>query len=557
MAVEKNVNFYIKNTKILKDELDKFSNISITINTLKELTNLSNNPLKPKEFYDNSGDSLSNFNLSSELDIFLKKLIKLVNREIENISRVEAGDNVEPFELKEIDTSTGSDADVTDSSSATLEVQEESKGHTGTGKQVQSRAAFIGGITSEIGVATQAESSLSSSLNTGENTTGDVNANTDGNRSATINNQEKETGKAGKNSSNDSRATLGEQENGNGTANGSNESNGSSLKSTILNDTKGNEINIDDKKYIIKNGFTAVSNSNSALFTSGEYPITDIKKDSSGNVIAIQIEKDGKKIWLPVVDNKVVVSADTFNGKYTLNEQLTITVNGQTISYEPGDYEIYNCVYDTNGNVTEVSIIVDNKKLWLQLDSFGKVTGINTSEFNSGVFIINNPNYNMYDNQGNVLGKFNSGQYYIYEVKYDVNGNATEFRLSPNGEYEYWLHFDKNNQDGIYSLFNQSVSNDKKNANLSLFEDSKSLFGLLGVLFVALGTALIIKKKVNKKNYNNIEEKEEGYEEEKWEEETLPTGNYAVYDVRKNKDGLVTDVRITPIDSENEYWVEM
>ena len=33
--------------------------------------------------------------------------------------------------------------------------------------------------------------------------------------------------------------------------------------------------------------------------------------------------------------------------------------------------------------------------------------------------------------------------------------------------------------------------------------------------------------------------------------------NYAIYDVKKSDDGLITEARINPLDSDEEYWVEM
>jgi hypothetical protein len=273
--------------------------------------------------------------------------------------------------------------------------------------------------------------------------------------------------------------------------------------------------------------------------------------DSAGNVVAVAVMAGDKKTWYQVVNGKVVTPTDANTGSYTLGEDITIIVDGQSITISAGNYQTDQIVCDENGNVTMIRITCGDYKLNIHFNSSGGIDRVEYLRTQNGIFIINNVEYDIYDIYGNVIGKFKNGQYYIYEIMYDQNGKVIAIRLSPDGEYEQWLYFNEYTKESDYSLFSKAQSNDK--TSLSLFENNMGLFGLLGVLFVALGVTIAMKKRKKRKENQNIEDGNTNT----WEKSSLSSGKYPIYEVKQNEEGVVTEARITPQNSEDEYWVEI
>ena len=283
--------------------------------------------------------------------------------------------------------------------------------------------------------------------------------------------------------------------------------------------------------------------------------IVDKIVDTNGNVVAIAVISDGIKKWFQVENGNVVIPADVIEN-YNLSKDIEITVDGVKTVIPSGNYKIDNIIYNADGTIKSVRIICGDYKLWLKLDSNGNIISTEYIRSQNGVFTIKNPDYKIIDMYGNEIGNFQNGDYFIYDVLYDSEGNPIAYRLSPDGEYEKWLYVNGNNTSGSASLFNTVQKNEK--SNLSLFSENKTLFGLLGVLFVALGATLVVRKKVKDKE-NNQENNSDDiiFEDNSLSDDTLPTGNYAVYDVKKNDEGLVTEARINPLNESDEYWVEV
>ena len=278
--------------------------------------------------------------------------------------------------------------------------------------------------------------------------------------------------------------------------------------------------------------------------------VIDTIHDSNDKIIAVSVIKDGKKIWYQVINDKVVMPQINTNNTYFLREDIEIIVDGKMIRIAAGNYNIDQVICNPDGSVKSIRILCDDYKLWLYLDNNGNINRVEYIRAQSGVFVIDNPNYDIIDMYGNIMGKFSEGNYYIYDVLYDSNGNIVAFKLSIDGKYEQWLYVNGSDVANKYSLFGNNQDNGK--VSLSLFDNNKGLFGLLGVLFVSLGAVIVLKKRQSKKENNNSFQEET----DEWEEE-LSDGNYAVYDVKRNDDGLVTEARINPLDEDEEYWVKM
>lgn len=325
-------------------------------------------------------------------------------------------------------------------------------------------------------------------------------------------------------------------------------------KKTEESSKKNDKIDSSSNTLEITKPIKVVVNGEEIELTSGKYKIVKKYYDASGNLVAIDILVNGKIIRLQISNNKIITPIEIISPKYKITEPFTIKVGNQVITIKPGEYKVIKVIYNEDGTIKAVCIEVDGRKIWLYLDKTGKIARIAYTSETNGIYKIINPTFFVYDMYGNVIGLYREGQYYIYEVLYDQNGNIIGFRLSPDGEYEKWLYPGDNNQDGVYSFFEETVKNNNK-SSISFFDKNKTLLGLLGILFVSMGVTLVLKRK-NKKKMTTSENEEDIPYDNEWEGE-LPSGNYAVYEVKKNKDGLVTDARITPDNSEDEYWVEV
>ena len=270
-----------------------------------------------------------------------------------------------------------------------------------------------------------------------------------------------------------------------------------------------------------------------------DYRVIKYLYDASLNAISVVIEVNGEIRTFPIYYNNVV-GLDNVVTTYTLLQSETIILpNNSQLVLEAKNYQVIDALYDVSGVIKAVCILKDNYKIWLYLNSEGKVINIEYIDIKNGVFWVNNQTYPILDNYQNKTDETNSGQYYIYEVKHNIKGQIEEINISKNFEEEKWIDIKNENN---YALFNEVINYDNQKA-LALFEKNKALFGVLGILFVGLGVALVVRKK-QKGNHQN-----EYFDE-------LHEGNYAVYDVKENN-GNIIEAKINPDDSEEEYWVEL
>ena len=281
----------------------------------------------------------------------------------------------------------------------------------------------------------------------------------------------------------------------------------------------------------------------------GTYNIDHYIYDIDGNIIAIVCIVDNKLITIRVFDGKIVDGINSINKDYILNNPITIILSdGTSLVLEQGTYKIIDALYDKYGNVIALCIEKKEYKIWLYLDENGNIQNIRYTSINNGIYIINKTTY-VRDKYGNLLAIIDSGNYYIYEVMYDENGNIIGIRISKNGDDEKWIFFNENQDAGSYSLFSETINNG--NSTISLFQKNGLLLGILGLLIIGLGALYKVKKK--KKNSDDIIQ---GYIKEEYVDDIKP-GNYAIYDYQKDEAGKIKEIRISPNDSEDEYWVEM
>lgn len=286
-----------------------------------------------------------------------------------------------------------------------------------------------------------------------------------------------------------------------------------------------------------------------------ENSVIDKIVDVSGALVAVSTIGNSGRVWHQVIDGKVVES-ETPVENFQLTKDLVIKMGDVEKTIPKGTYKVKKVVYNADGSVRSVRVDNGDNELWLYLDSNGDVIKTEYIRNQNGVYTVSSSNNSVIDMYGNKIGQYDAGEYYVYDVLYDSNGNAIAYRLSPDGEYEKWLYSTGNEADGKVALFDQIQANETGTASVSMFEENKGLYGLLGVLFVGLGATLVVRKKMKNKEeatYNNGED----YSNDLVLEDKLSNGNYGVYDVKKNDEGLITEARINPVNSSDEYWVEV
>ena len=507
-------------TTVINNALKTFNNLDEELDTIKKLSDISGVLLIPKDFYD--GCNISNYSLGEEANGVFENYKETINKIKEYIANLD--------KVNEL------------------------------GKVMSDGVSALG----MSGVGTASTSVVNSVLNK-------------------INNKHSNVGGGGNSSSNEVINNVVEEIN--------------SIDNTSLIDEEESINNIDEKTNIVDSNDTNTSDEIINIVDDSSSEVAGITEvngnsvveeilDANGNLVAVGvIGANGNKIWYQVVDgNKVLGENNTFGSNYHLSNTINIIDNGQIVEIQDGDYEIEQIIYNIDGSVGAIKIKCDNYKLLLYLDGNGNIIKVEYIKPQTGVFTINNTNYDIYDMYGNNLGKFGNGQYYIYETKYDQSGKIIGFRVSPDDEYEKWLYVNESTKESEYSLVTSMQVNDK--TNVSLFDKNKGILGLLGLLFVGVGATIVMKKRMNKKtineeysdeeyySYDDKEDVEELYYDNlqdkaneenlyydnavgEWEEEKLTNGNYPIYDVKHDESGKVTEARISPIDSEYEYWVEV
>jgi len=296
---------------------------------------------------------------------------------------------------------------------------------------------------------------------------------------------------------------------------------------------------VNNGQYTIEEGFTITDKyGNKITISSGNYDIVDTKKDANGNVTDICIIVNGEKIWISLKDKNVISRGEEIvnNGQYTIIDEFTIIDKyGNKITISPGNYDIVDIRKDSNGNVTAICIVAGENHVWLVIDN-GQINNTLLQTSYDGIYVFKDVPLNIYDNNGNIIGTVTNGRYNVYEVIIDSNGKITWIRISKDGEPKYWINVYFQETDwGIFLTYEDVIKHD--NGVLKLLDKNKNtLIGILGVLVVGVGAIMYAKKSKKNKNVDN--------------------GTFAVYEISEDENGDIDQVRVSPNDYADEYWIK-
>ncbi len=295
----------------------------------------------------------------------------------------------------------------------------------------------------------------------------------------------------------------------------------------------------------------------------GKYTVYETKYDGNGNAIAVRISPDGEdERWLYLEPGKTngYYYEIGQKGNYFLRDgSLSIyNENGEIIgTATTGNYTVYGTKMDANGNVIAIKISKPGEnEQWIYLDN--NTNGFYMGLGQKGTYTTNGQEVKIFDNKGNVIGVLKDGNHSVYEVKYDANGNPIAVRISPNGKEEQWIYTTDENGNiiGEFKSIEQMMQLDDGKAIVTTTTKRKSnalkYLGILGALSVALGTTLVVKKKLNK---NNEEYSDDEYSDEEYTEEPLEPGDYNIYEFKKDENDNITDARISEDNAKEDLWV--
>lgn len=230
--------------------------------------------------------------------------------------------------------------------------------------------------------------------------------------------------------------------------------------------------------------------------------------------------------------------------------------NGEVIgTTNEGQYKVYAEMKDEQGNTIAVRISPDGEEeQWIRLNQNGNNVGTFYETNQVGSFSCNSDQIVVYDGNGNAIETLTPGNYKVYAITTDSNGNVTAIRISKDGEPEKWIQIYENGKyidGGVFEQYGQQYTNPQTYDNgqgtkATVYgKRNKILGGVLGVLVVGLGATIYVKKKKEKEDGTYVEE-----------EEPLPEGDYDIYDYNTDDDGNMTSAKISDDDAAEEQWVE-
>ena len=268
-------------------------------------------------------------------------------------------------------------------------------------------------------------------------------------------------------------------------------------------------------------------------FTATTVTVDDVLDNENAINGSDNIISDIEDVEYPDFPNSSVISSTTgyFTSNTTSNKGKDNDVEENNFYYQDlkiydsdgneigviqeGKYDIYEIEYDADGNIVRIRISPNGEKeKWIKVDDLLLENSTVIKFEQIGVYHYDDlAQVMIYDSNGNVIGVLKKGDYSVYDVKYDENGNVVAIRISDTGESEKWVYI---YQDGeyigkYYELTKQGIF---------IYEDMKVI--------------------VSDKYGNEIG--------------VLEKGSYKIYEFKYDEDGNVIAIRISK-DSEEEKWI--
>lgn len=242
----------------------------------------------------------------------------------------------------------------------------------------------------------------------------------------------------------------------------------------------------------------------------------DVTNDGSLDFSNASVDSSVNGYFIPNITSNENESNDVEGNKFYYQDLKIYDANGnETGVLEEGKYDIYEIEYDENGNIVRIRISPEGEdEKWIKIDDslLENTTVIKFEQV--GVYHYDDIDQVMiYDANGNIIGTLKKGDYSVYEVKYDENGNIVAVRISAEGKSEKWIYI---YQDGeyigkYYELTKQGIF---------IYEDMEVI--------------------ISDKYGNKIG--------------VLEKGSYKIYELKYDEDGNVIAIRISK-DSEDEKWI--
>ena len=367
------------------------------------------------------------------------------------------------------------------------------------------------------------------------------------------------------------------------------------------------DIVVDDNQYVIENSIIPPAPSEeNADVNSSDYIIEGdiIIDDSSESKVDIPSENEHiiESIVVPpttgtteddvIVGDYIILDKDVSDdisnvdvidhGKdqYTIgNTMIGIDSNGNKVTINPGNYDIVDTKKDSNGNITDICIMVNGEKIWISLkfenNNFKEESSIENKQYTIKDTIT------IIDKDGNKI-TINPDNYDIVDMKKDSNGNITDICINVNGT-NVWLSITNgkivgnnlnivNNQ---YNLENTLIITDLKGNKIIVKPGS---YEIVDVKKDANGNIIAIRIAVDE-NYvwlviNNgqitstmLQTSYDGmyvfndvllniYDNNGNIIGTVTNGRYNVYEVIVDNNGKITWIRISK-DGEPKYWINV
>ena len=255
-------------------------------------------------------------------------------------------------------------------------------------------------------------------------------------------------------------------------------------------------------------------NENNVDGTNNSYD--DVINDGSLNFLNASVDSSANGYFNSNITSKENENNDVEGSKFYYQDLKIYDADGnETGVLEEGKYDIYEIEYDEDGNIVRIRISPDGEpEKWIKIDDslLENTTVIKFEQI--GVYHYDDIDQVMiYDANGNVIGTLKKGDYSVYEVKYDENGNIVAVRISEEEESEKWIYI---YQDGeyigkYYELTKQGIF---------IYEDMEVI--------------------ISDKYGNKIG--------------ILEKGSYKIYELKYDEDGNVIAIRISK-DSEDEKWI--